>query len=184
MLFKVDANPVKEDPSNSPVAMKPIVRIDPQSASVTRRIVFSQEVAADGTATLTLNGKHWEDPIVEKPEIGATEIWELDNTLTDVHPFHIHLVQFQVLDRRLFDVQEFLAHGDIQYLDTAEAPDDNEMGWKDVVRVFPQMVNRIIMKFTPFEGYYVYHCHILEHEDMDMMRPFQVIAKQSSGGNK
>ena len=52
----------------------------------------------------------------------------------------------------------------------------NEMGWKDVVRVLPQMVTRIIMKFEPYPGYYVYHCHILEHEDMDMMRPFQIVA--------
>jgi len=162
--------------------MKPLVHLLEKDASVTRRIVFSQETSPDGTTMLTLNGKRWEDPIVEKPQVGDTEIWELDNTLIDIHPFHIHLVQFQVLDRRLFDVQEFLAHGDIKYLDTADAPDDNELGWKDTVRVLPQMVNRIIMKFLPFEGYYVYHCHILEHEDMDMMRPFQVIAKQHSKG--
>jgi spore coat protein A len=126
----------------------------------------------------------WEDPITERPEVGSTEVWELLNTLTDTHPFHIHLIQFQVLDRRLFDVQEFLAHGDVKFLDDAEAPDDNELGWKDTVQVYPQMVNRIIMKFLPFTGYYVYHCHILEHEDMDMMRPFQVIAKQNSPGGE
>ena len=48
------------------------------------------------------------------------------------------------------------------------------MGWKDTMRVYPQMITRIILKFGPYPGYYVYHCHILEHEDMDMMRPFQI----------
>ena len=184
MLFKVDAKLDSLDTSVIPAAMKPIVRLDPHDAKLTRQIVLGQKTQTDGTLVQTLNGKMWEDPITERPEVGSTEVWELLNTLTDTHPFHIHLIQFQVLDRRLFDVQEFLAHGDVKFLDDAEAPDDNELGWKDTVQVYPQMVNRIIMKFLPFTGYYVYHCHILEHEDMDMMRPFQVIAKQNSPGGE
>ncbi len=49
------------------------------------------------------------------------------------------------------------------------------MGWKDTVRVTGNAITRIIMRFLPYPGFYVYHCHILEHEDMDMMRPFQVL---------
>jgi len=65
---------------------------------------------------------------------------------------------------------------EIVYTGPAIAPEANETGWKDTVRSYPEQVTRIIMRFAPFKGYYVYHCHILEHEDMDMMRPFQVVA--------
>ena len=102
--------------------MQPIPRIDPATASVTRQIIFDQMTMPDGTIMLTMNGKSWMDPITEKPVLGATEIWELANTLTDIHPFHIHGVQFQVLDRRLFDVAAYLSTGKINYLADAVPP--------------------------------------------------------------
>jgi len=175
MLFKVGPSVSAPDTSSSPSQMQSIQRMNPADASVTRQVIFDQMTMPDGTIMLTMNGKSWMDPIVERPVLGATEVWELANTLTDTHPFHIHGVEFQVLDRRLFDVQAYLATGKINYLAPAVVPAQNEMGWKDVVRVLPQMVTRIIMKFSPYPGYYVYHCHILEHEDMDMMRPFQIV---------
>jgi spore coat protein A len=98
-----------------------------------------------------------------------------------MHPFHIHLVDFQVLDRTPYDVDTYLKTGQINYTGPAESPDPNEMGRKDVVRVVPRMVTRIILNFGPYPGYYVYHCHILEHEDMDMMRPYEVVAPASIG---
>ena len=174
MQFRVTKNFV-HDLSALPLQMKSIPRIDPASATQVRRIVLDTRKQNSGAPMLTLNGRSWSDPIEEKPLLGATEIWELTNTLTDIHPFHIHQVQFQVLDRRLFDVLHYLATGEILYLDDAVAPEENEMGWKDTVKVLPQMITRVIVRFGPFPGFYVYHCHILEHEDMDMMRPFQIL---------
>ena len=174
MLFKVGTTVTEPDQSQLPVQMNPIPRIPESQAKRTRQIVLNQMLMPDGTAMQTLNNKRWGDPTEEKPELGSTEIWELVDTLTDAHPFHIHLVEFQVLDRRLFDVIGFLSTGKIQYTAPPVPPAPNEMGWKDTVRVLPQMVTRIIVRFAPYPGFYVYHCHILEHEDMDMMRPFQI----------
>ena len=174
--FRVTKRLSGVDTSVIPGRLRDIPRIDPGEAAQTRRIVFDRMVMPDGSQMMTLNGKHWKDPVEEKPLLGTTEVWELVNPLIDVHPFHMHLVDFQVLDRRLFDVEQFLQTGKIVYLDDPVTPSANEMGWKDTVRVFPQMVTRIAMRFAPFAGHYVYHCHILEHEDMEMMRPFQVVA--------
>ena len=159
--------------------LKPIRRIPLSKATVTRQIVFAQQNMPNGMPMLTLNGKTWEDPITEKPVLGSTEIWNLVNTLPDTHPFHVHLVTFQVIDRTPFGVDAFSADGRVAPTGPAEAPDPNEMGWKDVVRVPPNRVTRIILHFSPYAGYYVYHCHILEHEDMDMMRPFQVVPRSA-----
>ena len=176
MTFNVAEKTLQPDLSKLPMQMKPIARISETEASVTRRVVFAQSVAPGGETMLTLNGKSWLDPVEEKPKLGATEVWDLMNTLPDVHPFHLHLVQFQILDRTPFDSEEFLKSGRVLLTGPAEQPDANEMGWKDTVRVSGQAITRIIMRFLPYPGYYVYHCHILEHEDMDMMRPFQVLA--------
>jgi spore coat protein A len=176
MQFKVIKSLSRPDTSALPMKMKLIPRTSPDHIAGTRQIVLSQMNMPNGTPMLTLNGQSWGDPITEKPVLGTTEVWELVNTLTDYHPFHIHEVQFQVLDRTFFDVEGYLATGKINYLAPPVAPSPNEMGWKDTVRVFPQMVTRIMIQFGPNPGYFVYHCHILEHEDMDMMRPFQILS--------
>lgn len=176
MTFKVAQTLDHPDLSTLPGQMKPIVRMDPSQATVTRRIVVAESQTPSGSNMLTLNGKLWNDAIEEKPELGATEIWELTNTLPDVHPFHLHLVQFQVLDRSPFDSDQFLKTGTVSLTGPAAIPDLNEMGWKDTVRLEGKTITRIIVKFLPYPGYYIYHCHILEHEDMDMMRPYQVVA--------
>jgi spore coat protein A len=176
MEFRVGTSLSAPDTSSLPMTMAKLERLNPADAKQTRLIVFDQMNMPDRSAMLQLNGKSWHDPIVEMPVLGTTEIWQLADTLTDVHPFHIHLVQFQILDRTLFDVDAYHKTGQITYLAPPVAPDPNELGWKDTVRVLPQMVTRIIIRFAPYPGYYVYHCHILEHEDMDMMRPFQIIA--------
>ena len=70
----------------------------------------------DGEQMLQFNGKGWHDPIEEKPVRGTTEVWELVNTLPDEHPFHIHLVQFQVLDRTPFDLDDYIKTGKINFI--------------------------------------------------------------------
>jgi spore coat protein A len=93
---------------------------------------------------------------------------------------HMHLVRFQTLDRRRFAT--FLYQIKImRYTGAAIPPEANESGWKDTVRADPGMVTRIIAKFEGYTGRYVWHCHILEHEDNEMMRPFNVIAAPVAG---
>jgi spore coat protein A len=85
-------------------------------------------------------------------------------------------VGFQVLDRRTFDVFAYRNNKGLRYLAPAIPPQPNELGWKDTVPCPPGMITRIIVRFDGYPGKYLYHCHILEHEANDMMRPFEVIA--------
>ena len=102
----------------------------------------------------------WDDPITENPALGATEVWEIYNFTEDAHPIHIHEVQFQVVDRQPF---EGIARG----------PESWETGFKDTVIAYPEEVTRVKVMFD-LAGLYVWHCHIVEHEDHEMMRPYFV----------
>jgi spore coat protein A len=117
---------------------------------------------------------------------GSEEVWELLNLTGDTHPIHFHLVNVQVLSRQAFNVKTY-AGGVPNYLGPLMAPDLNELGWKETVRMNPGEVTKVIMKFNiagvPFAvppsprtggNEYVWHCHILEHEEHDMMRPLIV----------
>lgn len=103
----------------------------------------------------------WDEDITEDPHLGDTEIWEIHNTTMDAHPIHVHLVQFEILGRR--------ADGQAE-----RAPEPNETGNKDTVIAYPGEVTRIRARFDK-PGLFVWHCHILEHEDHEMMRPFRVV---------
>jgi spore coat protein A, manganese oxidase len=103
----------------------------------------------------------WDDPITEHPALGATEIWELHNFTADAHPIHIHEVQFQVVDREPFQDAP------------ARPPERWETGFKDTVIAYPGEITRVKAKFD-LAGLYVWHCHIVEHEDNEMMRPYRV----------
>jgi spore coat protein A len=98
------------------------------------------------------------------------------NMTDDAHPIHLHLVRFQILDRRRFDVFAYQNHNVLRYTGAATPPELFEAGWKDTVRADPGMITRIVIPFEGFAGRYVWHCHILEHEDNEMMRPYEVIA--------
>ncbi|HEX3649913.1 MAG TPA: multicopper oxidase [Pseudonocardiaceae bacterium] len=183
--------------------------------------------------------------LTELPRIGSTEVWELVNTTEDAHPIHIHLIQFQVLNRQAMDTDSYLntwagafpggsfagqqcdgtfgitnypageimpGYGPPRDYNTPNAdgalggnpaaspflsgdpqpPDPNEAGWKDTFKVLPHMVNRLLVRWAPIETPiagvgpginryafdstvgpgYVWHCHILDHEDNEMMRPY------------
>ena len=125
---------------------------------------------------MLLNRKRWHDPTTEKPKLNTTEIWEFVNLTEDTHPMHLHLVRFQILDRRNFDTTDYFINKKLRFTGDPVPPDPNEMGWKDVVQCPPGTITRIIVNFEGFPGKYLYHCHILEHEANDMMRPFEVIA--------
>lgn len=104
-------------------------------------------------------------PITENPALGATEIWELQNFTVDAHPIHVHQVMFQVVDRTPI--------GQVIGGKKTRAPESWETGFKDTVIAYPGEITRIKAMFD-IPGLYVWHCHILSHEDNEMMRPFQV----------
>ena len=128
---------------------------------------------------MLLNNTPWHAPITEKPVLRTTEIWELVNLTDDAHPIHLHLVRFQILDRRPFDQFQYQSKGTLHFFGPAQPPAPEEMGWKDTVRADPAMVTRIIIPFDGYAGRYVWHCHILEHEDNEMMRPYEVLPEGS-----
>jgi spore coat protein A len=86
-------------------------------------------------------------------------------------------VRFQILDRRRFDNSAYTGKRELKFIGPPVPPEPSEAGWKDTVRAHPGMVTRIIVRFEGYSGRYVWHCHILEHEDNEMMRPYQVVAQ-------
>lgn len=124
-----------------------------------------------------INRLNWDD-ITEYPELDSTEVWSFFNLSPDVHPMHLHLVQFQILDRQRLQPDPARPGTFLPSIvpgTKALPPDPNEAGWKDTFRSMPGEVTRVIARFTDFVGKYPYHCHILEHEDHEMMRQFQVV---------
>ena len=243
----------------------PIVDIKPTTArpaDVRRQLVLVEvEGPTDDPLEVLLNNSHWDGEregtttvlpgstsngaglnATESPRVGSTEIWEIANLTDDAHPIHLHLIQFQVIDRQNLTLQApdgdtvYRADWDAsfpggtfsgvtypprtfipgygppldygtpnaagalggnpafaaRYLDGAPiAPDANENGWKDTIKVMPKQVTRIAVRYAPQRAPlgtvsagdnlyafdpssgpgYVWHCHILDHEDNEMMRP-------------
>jgi len=85
-------------------------------------------------------------------------------------------VRFQILDRRAFEETTFKATGQVRFIGPVEPPEPYESDWKDTVRVHSMMVTRFITRFEGYPEKYVYHYHVLEHEDNEMMRPYEVVA--------
>src|SRR6266566_1044275 len=112
---------------------------------------------------------HFEDMVNWFIAYGSTEVWHVLNLTEDTHPFHVHLVQFQALSRDLYNKEGFQPEtGGTTNTDSFQAHgtlDANEEGWKDTVRVNPGEMVTIAATFDGFTGRYMYHCHILEHED-------------------
>lgn len=132
------------------------------------------------------------DPITFFIRYNTWEVWKIINLTGDTHPFHVHLVQFQSLGRRRIveDIPNLEGTlnsvGAIDFNITLDPLVDNvhpennlldlnERGWKDTIRVNPREIMSIVMKFDGHCGKYMYHCHLLEHEDREMMRPFVVL---------
>ena len=177
MQFRVGTS-VEDAETPVPLSLRPVERIAEGAAVKTRVLTLNGSGDFDDPTTMRpmlLNNAYWHDPVTENPKLGSIEIWSLVNVTDDSHPIHLHLVRFQILDRRPFDRFAFLNEGELKYTAPAIAPDPNEAGWKDTVRADPGMVTRIIVHFGPFAGRYVWHCHVLEHEDNEMMRPYEVV---------
>jgi bilirubin oxidase len=116
----------------------------------------------------------WSDPITENPGLGDTEIWEIYNFTVDAHPIHLHEIMFQVVDRQpLMADEEGMAMVPAMLGGPPLPPESWETGFKDTVIAYPGQVTRIKARFD-LPGQYVWHCHIVEHEDNEMMRPYRV----------
>jgi len=151
----------------------------PESQAVKTRLLSLDEYVnkVAEPVLMLLNGTYWHQPITENPVLDTTEIWTLINPTDDSHPIHLHLVRFQILDRRRFETSAYMGKRELKFTGEPVPPDASEAGWKDTVRAEPGMVTRIIVHFEGYAGRYVWHCHILEHEDNEMMRPYEVLAK-------
>ena len=164
-------------------------------ATVTRRLALIEELSRffsdtpaetelgtmtwDSAADLGIwNKLEWRLPVTENPAIGATEIWELYNVTADAHPIHIHEVVFEVVNRQDIVVFEEQKQVRINPQSTPTPPEPSETGFKDTVIAYPGQVTRVRAQFsTP--GQFVWHCHIVEHEDNEMMRPYRIGPEQA-----
>jgi spore coat protein A, manganese oxidase len=159
-----------------PQNLRRIERTPETAAIKTRELTLVDYMDAAGRVThMLLNGAHYGAPVTETPALNSTEIWTLINLTDDTHPIHLHLVRFQILDRRRFDFEAYKSSGKLVYTGPAIPPEAHEAGWKDTVRADVLLVTRIIVKFEGYKGRYVWHCHVLEHEDNEMMRPYEVV---------
>ena len=153
------------------LAETPLLRED--AAVKTRRHILQEVMRPDETFhRILLNGLRFDDPITEDPLNGTTEIWEFVNPTMDAHPIHLHAVHFQLLDRRRFDLRRYKTDSEIVFTGSAMAASPEERGWKDTILCPPLQVTRIITPFHGEPGHFVWHCHMLEHEDNEMMRPY------------
>jgi spore coat protein A len=154
-------------------------------ASTTRRLALIEMMSAswDGPAQALLGSldtsgvpheEMWVDPVSQRPTLGSTEVWEFYNFTADAHPIHVHEVAFEVVNRQgLVTDDDGETEPPARLLGAPRAPEAWESGVKDTVIAYPGEVTRVKARFlTP--GRYVWHCHILEHEDNEMMRPYQV----------
>ena len=157
------------------------------------RFIALNEISPDTASWyLNLSGLHFDAPVTETPRAGTVEDWVYINMTTDTHPMHVHLVTYQVVGRTPFNVAAYQARyggpagvpGGIDPTPFAtgpmEPPTPDERGFKDTAKVNPGTFLTIRAKFELPAGVtgpqsYVHHCHIVEHEDNDMMRPFTVM---------
>jgi FtsP/CotA-like multicopper oxidase with cupredoxin domain len=202
MLFRVVA-PTGPDTSVLPAVLANFTRI--ANPTRTRVMTLNELLDEDDPIGAFLNGMTFMSPATELPELGSTELWEVVNLTGDTHPIHLHLVQFQLLNRQKINVKRYessfaklnptlptTSYVPIPIEEFLQgrpmSPDPNEVAWKDTYRVNPGEVARFLIRFTPqdaspsfafdatAEPGYVWHCHILEHEENDMMRPYHLVA--------
>jgi len=203
-------------PATLPAALNVIPVLTPDAAK--RTLTLNEVMGPAGPTQAIINGQKWHDTISEVPQVGSTEEWEIVNLTADTHPIHLHLVQFQLVNRQDLQTAKYnsawtaanaggMMNGMLplmqptvtvpvaQYLQgKPDPPALNEMGWKDTIQANPGEVARIRIRFAPQEVNpanvrpganlfpfdptvgpgYVWHCHILDHEDNDMMRPYKV----------
>jgi FtsP/CotA-like multicopper oxidase with cupredoxin domain len=154
----------------APVRMRQLALLEEMSTEWDGPAAAVLGTVEDGMAVHMM----WADEVTENPNVGETEMWELYNFTADAHPMHVHEVVFEVVDRQAIAFTEHMGHvTDIELVGVARPREAWESGFKDTVIAYPGEVTRIRARFdTP--GQFVWHCHIVEHEDNEMMRPYRI----------
>lgn len=184
MQFRVNKSLKDKDTSTIPKTLRHVPELKEADAKVERFIPLIPSTDHLGRPMLMIDNKMWSDPCSESPELDSIEVWNIINTFSDLnieHPIHLHLIQFKLISRTSFDVDEYLRTGLIIPTSEPEGPKDYEKGFKDTINAEPGKITKFIVHFTGHPGYYVWHCHFLEHEDHDMMRPMNVVDKSFIG---
>jgi len=191
LVEKTDQGIAGEIPTALPPVERLTTELEDRALVLVEMMDMKEDIPVEAQLGTLKDGKleFWE-PITELIKEGETETWLIMNLTGDAHPIHLHLVHFQVVERIPFDVGQFNmdykayleAKDDITVpnptdyvMGSTEAPLPWETGWKDTVVAYPGYYTKIIATFD-MAGKYVWHCHILEHEDNEMMRPFEVVA--------
>ncbi len=153
-----------------------------QTSKYTRDWLMTENLDNTGTSIgLQLNHHGFMDGIFDTVQLGSKEVWRYINTTMDMHPMHIHLVAFNILDRQEFDMAHYEATGEIVLTGDPELPPANERNnWKDEAMCPPGYVTRVIAQYNRL-GKYVTHCHILGHEENDMMAGFVIVPDHGNG---
>jgi FtsP/CotA-like multicopper oxidase with cupredoxin domain len=183
-----------------------------QNANKQRTLSLIEATGTNGTIAMYLDGQEYDATISETPELGTTEDWVIANPTISAHPIHLHLVQFQIISRQLFNETAYMSdwtalngrpplnHSTVSLpsltpylIGEPIPPSASEEGWKDTVVMFSGEVTTIRVRFAqqdgsafPFDATaapsYVWHCHLLEHEDNEMMRPY-TLSKSTDSTN-
>jgi len=179
--------------------------LSPTSVTNRRQMTLLEVMGPGGPLEVLLDGKKWGAAVSETPTLGTTEEWIIVNPTADTHPIHLHLTQFQLVSRQPFQVNKYVKawmalNGpppvatvtnppyQLYLQGKTTGPKPQEMGWKDTIQMNPGEVTIIRVRFAPIDvgsdAYpfdatagpgYVWHCHILDHEDNEMMRPYIVL---------
>jgi FtsP/CotA-like multicopper oxidase with cupredoxin domain len=173
-----------------------------ENVAVTRSLsVVEYDDADHMPMQFTLENRTWADPVAVTPAEGETELWELMNLKTNAHPLHVHLTSFRVLNQQAFSNvtyeaaecslgKAYLEPGSC-FTEAPGEPTDWQKGWKDTVILWPSVVTRVLVRFSARNGSafgfdptqgpgYLWHCHIVDHEDNVMMRPFKIVRNSTA----
>ena len=168
------------DPLPAATVSRPLALLEEMSmsfADAPAEAVLGTIVGDPNAGPGTWMKRMWSEPITENPALGTTEMWEFYNATADAHPMHVHEVLFEVVDRQPIVVDEASETFEVLSGSTPRPPEPWETGFKDTVIAYPGEVTRIRAKFDK-AGQFVWHCHIVEHEDNEMMRPYRVGQEQ------
>lgn len=175
------------------LSLNTIQPLTPSTGITVRKVSLWEITDQYGRTMPTIDGRGFGGGVTELIGLNNTEQWDIINTTVDAHPMHLHQVAFQLINREAIEVLGTdpvsgdpilnvtyagvlpgpLTAPDYVGTGVVEPPGDFEAGWKDTIMCPPGKVTRVVAKFD-IPGLYVWHCHILSHEEHDMMRPFVV----------